>query len=193
MQPAPFPFRFALKQRSVWQREIWRMRASSNPSLFPFVGIGLKSCGQKWQVQALKRTQISHLTASPPSPPYIVLSTFGAIANMSNPISAPVSAAVAQTLALARVSAPKSCQAAYIMPATTTMSIATMGRSDLTLTHSVLTASITLLIPASVSGRASPARRDTARKASASFRIGLLSAAGTHKGGRKIKEEKEKK
>jgi hypothetical protein len=76
--------------------------------------------------------------AGPPVPdawqstelPYIVVSTGGATAFISMAMSAPVSAAVAQTFALARVSAPIICPEAYTTAPTTTISMETTGSND---------------------------------------------------------------
>jgi len=65
----------------------------------------------------------------------MLVRTAGATANIRTAMSAPVSAAVAQTFALALVSAPIIWPAAYITPAITIISIAMTGRREVSAMH----------------------------------------------------------
>jgi hypothetical protein len=73
-------------------------------------------------------------------------------------IMAPVTAAVAQTLARARVSAPITCPDAYITAPSTVRSMAATGRREVMPEQMSLTAETTLLIPATAVTAATDAR-----------------------------------
>ena len=77
--------------------------------------------------------------------PYMLVSTAGAITAIRIANSAPTRAAVDQTFALALVSAPIICPAAYITPPRTTASMAAIGRREVSPLQMAETAEITEL------------------------------------------------